>query len=476
MGEVIETNTLVVGAGPGGYVAAIRLGQLKVPHVLVEKGELGGVCLNVGCIPSKALISASKLVEQIRHAGRIGIEVEGLRVDLTKMMTWKDSVVGKLTGGVEGLVKGNGGRIVRGAARFFGPNEAVVVGRDGAETRVRFAHAILATGSVPSPVNGFAFDGVNVLSSTEALSFPTVPERLVVIGGGYIGMELGGVWQRLGSKVTVVEYLDQLLPGFESDLVRPVGKRFREAGGEVLLSTRAIGWEPVSDPSPGRRVKVHLEERSSGHRTVLECDHVLLTVGRRPVTEGLGLEALGLRPDANGFLAVDGAQRTAVPHVFAIGDVAGQPMLAHKASKEGEVAAEVIAGHKAAYDVRAVPAVVFTDPEIATVGLSVKEAKAQGYEVSVGRFLFAANGRALSLNDAEGFVRVVVDKATGVLLGFEAVGPEVSNLVAEAALAIEMGALASELGQTIHAHPTLAEAVMEAANAALGQAVHALNR
>lgn len=473
--ETIETNTLVIGAGPGGYVAAIRLGQLKVPHVLVEKGELGGTCLNVGCIPSKALISASKLVEQIRHGKSIGIEVSDVRIDLGRMMAWKDTVVGKLTGGVGGLVKGNGGQIVRGLARFVGPHEAVVSGAEGRETRIRFEHAIIATGSVPSPISGFAFDGENVLGSTEALAFSKVPEKLVVIGGGYIGMELGGVWQRLGSQVTVVEYLDQLLPGFEQDLVRPVAKRFKEAGGEVLLSTRAIGWDR-GEGGAGRRVKVHLEERASGQRKVLECDHVLLTVGRRPLTDGLDLERVGLTTDAQGFLTVDGAQRTAVPHVFAIGDVAGQPMLAHKASKEAEVAAEVIAGHPAAYDFRAVPAVVFTDPEIATVGLSVKDAKAAGHEVAVGRFLFAANGRALSLNDTDGFVRVIADKATGVLLGFEAVGPEVSNLVAEAALAIEMGAQASELGQTIHAHPTLAEAVMEAANAALGQAVHALNR
>jgi len=237
------------------------------------------------------------------------------------------------------------------------------------------------------------------------------------------------------------------------------------------LSTRAVGWEPS-----GNGVRVHIEERGSGIRKALEADHVLLTVGRRPLTDGLGLAALGLETDAHGFLVVDGAQRTAIPHIFAVGDVAGQPMLAHKASKEAEVAAEVIAGQPSAFDVRAIPAVVFTDPEIATVGLSAKDAKAQGYEVKVGKFAFAANGRALSLNETEGFVRIVVDARTKALLGFEAVGSEVSNLVAEVALAIEMGAQASELGQTIHAHPTLAEAVMEATNAALGHAVHALNR
>jgi len=467
----LTTNTVVIGGGPGGYVAAIRLGQLGVPAVLVEKGELGGTCLNVGCIPSKALISASKMVESIRHAGAMGIEVGAVSIDLAKMMSWKGGVVDKLTGGVGGLIKGNGGKVVRGAARFVGPRSLEVKASDGSLTTIAFEHAIIATGSVPTALPGFSFDGRHVLSSTEGLAFSKMPERLVVIGGGYIGMELGGVWQRLGTKVTVVEYLDQLLPGFEPDLVRPVQRRFTAAGGQVLLSTRAVGWEPHEGG-----VRVHLEERGSGVRKALEADHVLLTVGRRPLTEGLGLEAVGLGTDEQGFIAVDGAQRTAVPHVFAIGDVAGQPLLAHKASKEGEVAAEVIAGHPAAFDARAIPAVVFTDPEIATVGLSAREAKAAGHEVQSGKFMFAANGRALSLNDSDGFVRVTVDAKSGVLLGFEAVGPEVSNLVAEVALAIEMGALASDLGHTIHAHPTLAEAVMEAALAALGQAIHALNR
>lgn len=466
--KVRSTHTVVVGAGPGGYVAAIRLAQLGVPTILVEKGELGGTCLNVGCIPSKALISASKLVQTMKHASAMGIEVDGVRIDLRKMMSWKDTVVGKLTGGVGGLVNGNGATIVRGTARFTGPHTLAV---DGAEpTTITFENAIIATGSVPTALPGFAF-GPKVLSSTEGLAFTQVPERLVIIGGGYIGMELGGVWQRLGTAVTVVEYMDQLLPGFAPDLVRPVAKRFKDAGGEVLLATRAVGWEASGDG-----VRVHLEERGTGVRKVLDADYVLLTVGRRPLTDGLGLEALGVHTDERGFIQVDGAQRTNVPHVYAIGDVAGQPMLAHKASREGEVCAEVIAGHPAAFDARAIPAVVFTDPEIATVGLSQAEATAEGYEVAVGKFLFAANGRALSLNEPDGFVRAIVDKASGVLLGVEAVGAEVSNLIAEAALAIEMGAQASEVGETIHAHPTLAEAFMEAANAALGKAVHAINR
>ncbi|MFO0747905.1 MAG: dihydrolipoyl dehydrogenase [Myxococcota bacterium] len=478
-GKHLDTQVVVIGSGPGGYVCAIRLAQLGKKVVLVEKGDLGGVCLNVGCIPSKALISASKLVSQIRHAAAMGIHVDNIRVDLRELMTWKAGVVGKLTGGVGSLVRGNGGQVVSGTASFVDPNTIDVVGADGAVTRVSFDAAVIATGSVPAPLPGFAFDGENVLDSTDGLAFERVPERMVVIGGGYIGMELGGVWQRLGTAVTVVEYMDQLLPGFEPDLVRPVAKRFKDAGGVIRTSTRAIGWEKVDGADArGRRLRVHLEARGDNSRDALECDAILLTVGRVPTTAGLNLAAAHVHADAKGFLAVDGAQRVigGPGHIYAIGDVAGQPMLAHKASKEGEVAAEVIAGHAAAFDAQAVPAVVFTDPEIATVGLSAKDARAAGHDVKVGKFAFAANGRALSLNDSDGFVRVVVDAKSGVLLGMEAVGPEVSNLVAEVGLAIEMGAQAADVGLTIHAHPTLSEAIMEAANAALGHAIHALNR
>jgi len=473
---LINTQAVVIGSGPGGYVAAIRLGQLGVKTVLVEKGQLGGVCLNVGCIPSKALISASKLIEQARHAKSMGIHFEGLRVDLKALMTWKDSVVGKLTGGVGQLVagnhKGNPDAVVRGTARFVGLNELLVDDGAGKVTRIRFENAIIATGSAPSSVPGFEFDGVHVLDSTGGLAFDTIPKKLVVIGGGYIGMELGGVWQRLGTAVTVVEFADQILPAFEADLVRPVFKRFIASGGEVLTGTKALGWSKRE----GGGVRVQVEDRKAGTRRVLEGDAVLVTTGRRAVTDGLGLELLGLIPERDGTLRVDGEQRTALAHIFAVGDVAGQPMLAHKASKEGEVAAEVIAGEPSAFDARAIPAVVFTDPEIASVGLNTKEAEAAGHKVKVGKFPFAANGRALSLNDTEGFVRVIIDAETSVILGCEAVGPEVSNLIAEVGLAIEMGALASDLGLTIHAHPTLAEAVMEATNAALGHAVHAINR
>ncbi|MDP6946825.1 MAG: FAD-dependent oxidoreductase, partial [Myxococcota bacterium] len=335
-----------------------------------------------------------------------------------------------------------------------------------------FEHAVIATGSVPTEIPGFSFDGTHVVSSTEALAWTKAPERIVVIGGGYIGMEMGGVWQRLGSKVTVVEYADRILPGFAKDLSRPVQRRFKSLGGTIKASTKATSWKKAK----GGSVTVTVEDLKKGTETKLQADVILLTVGRRPMSEGLGLEAAGVATDPRGIITVDGAQRTNVPHVFAIGDVAGEPMLAHKGSKEGEVAAEVIAGKAAAFDVRGIPAVVFTDPEIAAVGMTEQEAKEAGHKVSVGRFSFAANGRALSLNDADGFVRLVFDTDTEVLLGGQIVGPEASNLIAEVGLALEMGALASDLALTIHAHPTLSETVMEASAASLGHAIHALGK
>jgi dihydrolipoamide dehydrogenase len=470
--ESIQTQAVVIGAGPGGYVAAIRLSQLGVKTLLVEKGNLGGVCLNVGCIPSKALISASKLVTQIGEADQMGITAREVTVDLEKLIGWKAGIVDKLTSGVGQLVKANGGEILHGLASFTGPNTLSVAGEDGQTTEVTFESAIIATGSVPSTIPGFEFDGELVVSSTEALDFTQKPEKLVVIGGGYIGMEMGGVWQRLGSEVTVVEFADRLLPGFAKDLTRPVSKRFKSHGGKVMTRSAARSWVPRE----GGGAVVTVENLAKNETIELEADVILVTVGRRPNTDRLDLEKAGVASNDKGFIPVDGCQRTNVPHIYAVGDVAGEPMLAHKGSKEGEVAAEVIAGLPSAFDVTGVPAVVFTDPEIATVGLSESQAKAAGRDVRVGRFSFAANGRALSLNESEGFVRLVVDGQTEVVLGGEVVGPEASNIIAEIGLAVEMGALASDVHLTIHAHPTLMEAVMEAAAGAMGHAIHAVNK
>lgn len=460
-------DALVIGAGPGGYVAAIRLAQLGKKTLLVEKTSLGGVCLNVGCIPSKALITAAKTVEKIRKADQMGIIVGDLMVDFPKLISWKDGIVSKLTGGIGTLVKGNGGEVLMGTATFRSPHEVEVETPDG-PVLVEAAHVIVATGSRPIEIPGFKFDGRRVISSTEALSLSEIPNRLLVVGGGYIGLEMGIMYAKLGANVTVVEAMDQVLPGFDPEIAQVIARQLKKLKVNVVLNASAKGWEdgPLC-------AKVHIEQ--NGRMMDLDADKILVTVGRKPNSEGFGLDAIGVQIDGRGFIQVDRQMRTSVPGVFAIGDVVGQPMLAHKASREAEVAAEVIAGHPAEMDVKVIPAVVFTDPEIGSAGLSEAEARAQGHEVIVGKFPFGALGRALTTGETDGFVKVIADKGTQEILGIHIVGPGASDLIAEGALAIEMGAFIDDLSLTVHAHPTLAEGLMEAAKAAVGEAIHALN-
>ncbi|MEK6608211.1 MAG: dihydrolipoyl dehydrogenase [Myxococcota bacterium] len=468
MPTIVKTEVLVIGAGPGGYVAALRAAQLGKKVVVVERDKPGGTCLNVGCIPSKALITAAKLVDKIREAGEMGITVEGLKVDFARMQAWKEGVVGKLTGGVKQLLKAAGVTLVTGEARFVSPRAVEVVGTTE-PTRIEFDACIVATGSRPVQVPGFAFDGKRVVDSTGALAFAKVPDRLCVIGGGYIGLETGTAYAKLGSKITVVEMTEHLLPGTDPDLVTIVERKLKKKGVAVHLKTRAKGFE---DAGGALRVAIEAEGHASGPSTV-ECDAILVTVGRAPVTDTLDLARAGVKTDAKGFIPVDEARRTNVPHIYAIGDIAGGPMLAHKAYREGEVAAEVIAGKKSAFDPRCIPAVIFTDPEIAYAGLSEPEARAAGRDVLIGKFAFSANGRALTAAETDGFVKVVVGREEHDILGVAIVGPEASDLIAEACLAIEMGALVPDVALTIHAHPTLSETVAEAVRAAVGEALHA---
>ena len=467
--ETIRIEALVIGAGPGGYVAGIRLGQLKKKALVVEKDKPGGICLNVGCIPSKALINASKIFDKIRHGADIGILADNPRVDMAKMQAWKCDVVSKLTGGVKTLLKANGCDYRTGVARFVSRNTVELLAPDGkAKTVITADHIVVATGSRPIEIPGFKFDGNRIVDSTGALDFASVPERFVVVGGGYIGIEIGTLYAKLGSKVTVVEALPNILAGNDPEIVQLVARKLKKLGVEVVTGAKAKSWAEKNG-----RAEVTIDV--AGQDQTIEADKVLVAVGRRPNSEGLGLEEIGVKID-RGFVLVDRQLRTNVPGVYAIGDVAGQPMLAHKASHEAEVVAEVIAGHKAEMDVRAIPAVIFSDPEVASAGISAEEATKKGRAVKVGKFPFAALGRAIANADTDGFVKVVIDADSKEVLGIHVVGNGASDVIAEAALAIEMGALADDLSLTIHAHPTLPEAIMEAAKASLGEAIHIVNR
>jgi dihydrolipoamide dehydrogenase len=462
-------DAVVIGAGPGGYVCAIRLGQLKQKVVCVEKDEPGGVCLNWGCVPSKALISASHTFEKAKTGAVMGILADGIRMDPNRMQDWKDGIVKKLTGGVRSLLKGNGADLLLGEARVVGPNKVEVKTKDGGTDVITAKAIVVATGSSTIEIPSFKFDGKQIIGAKEAVSLREVPRRLLVIGGGVIGLELGMVYQKLGSELTVVEATTGLLPGIDPELTAVVEKKLVKHGGKVLKNAKATGYERGKDGS--LLVKV---ETTGGHDTI-ECDVVLVAVGMRPNGANLGLEQVGVKVE-HGFVPTDGVGRTNIPTIYAIGDVSGVPMLAHKASKEGEVVAEVIAGHKAAKDWVSIPAAVFTDPEIAVAGLTEQQARDKGIEVRIGKFPFAALGRAMAVNETDGFFKVVADKKTHEVLGIHIVGPEASNLISEGALALEMHAFLEDIGLTIHPHPTLGEGMMEANLAGLGQAVHIMNR
>ncbi len=463
-------DAVVIGAGPGGYVCAIRLGQLKQKVLCVEKDEVGGVCLNWGCVPSKALISASHTFDKVKHGASMGIIADGIHVDTPKMQEWKAGIVKKLTSGVRGLLKGNGAELMIGEARVTGPNTVEVKTKEGGTETIQAKAIVIATGSSTIELPTFKFDGKQVIGAKEAVSLQGVPKRMLVIGGGVIGLELGMVYQRLGSELVVVEATPGLLPGVDPDLTAVVEKKLVKNGARVMKNAKAMGYEKNKDGSLA--VKVDL---GAGKYDTVVTDCVLVAVGMRPNGANLGLEQVGVKVE-RGFVPTDSVGRTNVPSIYAIGDVSGVPMLAHKASKEGEVVAEVIAGHKAAKDWVAIPAAIFTEPEIAVAGLTEQQAKEKGLDVRVGKFPFAALGRAMAVNETEGFFKVIADKKTHEVLGVHIVGPEASDLISEGALALEMHAFLEDIGLTIHPHPTLGEGMMEASLAGLGQAVHIMNR
>ncbi len=464
-----EVDVLVIGAGPGGYVAAIRAAQLGRHVTIVDKDTLGGVCLNRGCIPSKALISASERYQQIKASAEIGIELTGeVQVNMPKLMSWKNAVVDKLTGGVKQLLKGNKVEVLSGEAYFSGTNTVRIATEKSSQT-YEFKDCIIATGSRPAELPILPFDGKRILSSTEALNLQEVPERLLVVGGGYIGLELGTAYAKLGSQVTILEGSKQLLPGTDPALTRIVTRKLKKLGVTVLTDAMVQEGEVQGDQVTVRATVKGTSQEFTG-------DYCLVAVGRKPNTDELGLEAIGVQLDERGFISIDQQCRTSVKHIYAIGDCAGGDLLAHKASYEGKVAAEAICGQPSAIDFQAMPYVIFSDPEIAYTGLTEAEAKAEGYTPVVSRFAFQANGRALSMDNADGYVQLVADQETKRVLGAQMVGPDVSSLIGEVVLAIEMGASAEDIALTIHAHPTLPEVVMEAAEGILGNAIHMVNK
>ncbi len=457
----LQAEVLVLGSGPGGYTAAFRAADLGKQVVLVERySALGGVCLNVGCIPSKALLHLAQVLVETRELGAHGIRFGEPEIDLAKVRAFKDSVVGKLTDGLASLAKRRKVTVVAGTGRFEGPHLLRVSGADGEKT-VAFQHAIIAVGSQAMELPGFPHDDPRVMDSTDALELEDVPGSLLVVGGGIIGLELAGVYHALGTKVTVVELLDELMAGADRDLVKPLQKLVSKRYENVFLGTRVTEVEARTDG-------LHVRFEGEGAPAEGVFDRVLVSVGRRPNGDRIGAEAAGVEVDEKGFIAVDAQLRTNVPHVFAIGDVVGPPMLAHKATHEGKVAAEVIAGHKVRFDAKTIPSVAFTDPEVAWMGLTETEAKQQGRKIRKVSFPWQASGRALGIGRAEGVTKLIVDPESNAILGGGITGPGAGDLISELVLALELGADAEDLALTIHPHPTLSETVAFSAEMAEG--------
>ncbi len=461
--EIVETDTIVIGAGPGGYVAAIRAAQLGQRVTIIEKDNIGGVCLNVGCIPSKALITAGHHYHQAQNLNVFGLKVPKVEVDFSKVQTYKESVVNKLTSGVGTLLKGNKIEIVKGNASFIDSHTIKIEAEDG-EKLYSFKHAIVATGSRPIEIPTMKF-GTRIIDSTGALNMQQLPETLVVVGGGVIGIELVGVYANFGVKVVILEGQNDILNGMDSKMTAIVKRGLKKKGVEIYTNAYVEGATETKDS-----VEVSCEIK--GEKKVFTADYMMVSVGRRPNTNGIGLEEIGVKLNEKGIIETDNQCRTTVNHIYAIGDIIAGPQLAHKASYEGKIAAEAIAGQQSIVDYTCIPAVVFSEPEIAVVGHTAESAKSAGITAITAKFPFAANGRAIALNQTDGFVQLVTRKDNGVLIGGQIIGPNASDLISELTLAIESGLTAEDLSLTIHAHPTLGEMIMETAEVSLGHPIH----
>ncbi|MFO1321625.1 MAG: dihydrolipoyl dehydrogenase [Burkholderiales bacterium] len=458
----LHVDVVVLGSGPGGYTAAYRAADLGRKVAMIERyASLGGICLNVGCIPSKALLHAAKVISEAEEMSHFGVKFGKPEVDIAALRGWKEGVVGRLTKGLAGLAKQRKVEVVHGVGKFASPNLIEVTAADGTKKTVSFDHCIIAAGSSVARIPGFPYDDPRLIDSTGALALADVPERMLVIGGGIIGLEMACVYDALGAKVTVVELMDGLIPGADRDLVKPLQKRLEKRYEAILLKTRVAKLEATAEG-----LKATFE--GDGAPAPQVYDRVLMAVGRRPNGREIGADAAGVTVNERGYIPVDKQQRTNVPHIFAIGDVCGEPMLAHKATHEGKLAAEIIAGHKGAFDARTIPSVAYTDPEVAWMGLTETQAKAQGIEFEKASFPWAASGRALATGRDEGMTKLLFDKNTKRLLGAGMVGPNAGELIAETVLALEMGADAEDIGLTIHPHPTLSETVFFAAEIAEG--------
>ncbi|NQU68377.1 MAG: dihydrolipoyl dehydrogenase [Candidatus Marinimicrobia bacterium] len=460
--KILHAEVVIIGAGPGGYAAAFRAADLGKQVTLIDKNiALGGVCLNHGCIPSKALLHLAKVIDEARGVSKHGIHFGAPRIDLSEVRNFKSKVVSQLSRGISQMAKARKVNVIHGTASFLSDTKILVSTSDG-EIELSFDHAVIATGSSPASIPGLPKDHKHVMTSTEALDLANIPGRLLVIGGGYIGLEMGTVYRALGSSVTIVEFMPNLLPGADQDLVKPLYRKLKKDFENIYLSTKVVSVDSQKNGS----LKVSFE---SGDKAFSEIyDSVLVSVGRRPNSKSLGLENTRISPDNRGFISVNEKQQTCIPTIFAIGDITGDPMLAHKATHEGKVAAEVIAGLPAAFDAKAIPAVIFTDPEIAWAGLTETEAKAKEIPYEKGEFPWAASGRSLAIGRNEGRTKILFDPDTKRVLGIGIVGPNAGDLIGEGVLAIEMGADAEDISLTIHPHPTLTETIANAAEVFAG--------
>jgi len=467
MADPTLADVVIIGGGPGGYVAAIRAAQLGLSTICVEMDKtLGGTCVNVGCIPSKALLSSTEHYEFARlHAAGHGVKIDAVSVDLPTMLKRKDDVVAQNTKGIEFLFRKHKITWAKGRGTLRAGNVVDVTAADGAVTSYAAKNVIIATGSLPIELPFLKFDEERILSNIGALKIPEIPKHLIVIGGGVIGLELGSVWRRLGAKVTVIELLPTILAGNDEEIIKEADKVFRKQGMDLRPGTKVTGGK-----RDGERITIDIEK--DGKTETLEADYVLVSVGRKPVLTGIDAQALGLAVGKRGEIVVDNQMRTNLPNVYAIGDAVGGKLLAHKAEEEGVVAAEVIAGHKVHMDHKSMPSVVYTWPEIATVGLAEHEVKESGREYRVGKFPFSANGRARSMGETTGFVKFIADAKTDELIGCHMIGANVSELIQEVVLAFEYRGSSEDIGITVHSHPTLSEAVKEAALGVLGRSIH----